>query len=77
LFLKVKLIAVDNEETKVTVYGEGEFKLNVSEKLIVTSYGEASIEYAGKAKVDRRIIIGDTEITRLDNISVDESTDSL
>jgi len=74
---EVDALAVDNEETKVTVYGEGEFKLNVSEKLIVTSYGEASIEYSGKAKVDRRIIIGDTEITRLDNISVDESTDSL
>lgn len=71
---EVQALSIDNEETKVTVYGEGEFQLNVSEKLIVTSYGEASIEYAGKAKVQKRIIIGETEISKLKDITESSST---
>jgi len=39
-----KVIASDviSEETKITVYGNGTFKVNVSDKIKVTSYGEAN-----------------------------------
>lgn len=66
---EVNTLGVENEDTKVTVYGEGEFQLTVSDNLIVTSYGEATIEYAGEARLQKRIIIGETEITRIERIS--------
>jgi len=59
---EVIALGIQNEETKVTVYGEGEFQLNVSKKLKVTSYGEATIEYAGGAELLKGIVIGETEI---------------
>lgn len=48
-----KIIASDviSKETKITAYGDGIFQLNASERIKVTSYGEATILYTGNAQL--------------------------
>jgi len=57
--------AVSNE-TKITAYGDGTFQLNASEKLKVTSYGEANISYKGDATLKKGIVIGESTIRKVD-----------
>ena len=62
---KLNAINVDNKETKLTAYGEGTFQLNVSDKLKVTSYGEAVVTYKGNAKLSRGLSFGDATVRKL------------
>ena len=61
---KINVLNVANKETNLTAYGDGVFQLNVSEKLKITSYGEATISYSGNAQVQKGLIIGETIITK-------------
>jgi hypothetical protein len=51
-------------ETKITAYGDGFFKLNVSKKIKVTSYGEATVLYKGNAQLKKGIVIGESTIRK-------------
>ncbi|GEQ86262.1 hypothetical protein ULMS_17700 [Patiriisocius marinistellae] len=62
---KVNTQDVLSKETKLTAYGDGVFQLNVSEKLKVTSYGEATIVYSGSPTLNKGIVIGETKITKV------------
>jgi len=63
---KVNTIEVDNKSTKVTAYGEPSFQFNVSEKLKIISYGEATVAYKGDAILDKGLSIGEVEIVKID-----------
>lgn len=56
---------IENQTTKLTAYGESIYKLNVSERLKVTAYGEAEIYYKGNPDVDKGLVIGEATIDRL------------
>lgn len=56
---------VESSEAKITAYGDGTFQFNVSERLKVTSYGEASILYKGNPEIKKGIVIGDANISRM------------
>ena len=62
---KVNALNVESNETTLTAYGDGTFQFNVSEKLKITSYGEAVINYSGSAQVQKGLIIGNTKITNV------------
>jgi len=62
---KINASNVVNAETKLTAYGDGSFQLNVSEKLKITSYGEATISYSGSPNLNKGIVIGETKITKV------------
>ena len=62
---KVNTLNVENKETILTAYGDGVFQFNVSDKLKVTSYGEAKINYSGNPELQKGLIIGKTKITSL------------
>ncbi len=62
---EVNASAIRNESTKITAYGESNFRVNVSNKLKVTCYGETTINYAGDAEVDKGIVIGEAEIRKI------------
>lgn len=53
---------VNCKEAKITAYGDGTYQLKASEKVKVSSYGEAKITYKGNAKLKKGIIIGESEI---------------
>ena len=62
---EVNAYEVANKSTKITAYGESNFRLNVSDRLKVTCYGETSVNYAGSPEVERGIVIGEAEIRKI------------
>lgn len=62
-----KVMAADivSKETKITAFGDGSFQLNASEKIKVTSYGEATILYKGDAQLKKGIVIGESKIKKV------------
>lgn len=62
---EVNTIGMDNDETKITAYGESNFRVKVSERLKVTCYGETTINYEGDPDVDNGIIIGEAKVRKI------------
>jgi hypothetical protein len=62
---KVMAADVVSKETKITVYGNGTFQLNASEKIKVSSYGEATVLYKGNATLKKGIVIGESTIKKV------------
>jgi hypothetical protein len=52
-------------ETKITAYGEGIYRIAVDERLKVTAFGEATVEYIGSPDIDKGIIIGEATIRKI------------
>ena len=61
----INTLGLENQETKVVSFGEADFKLNVVDRLKVTSYGEADIVYQGNPTVKKGIVIGETTIKKM------------
>lgn len=62
----VNAMNITNQVTKVTSYGDAEFKLNVTDRLKVTSYGEPRVSYKGSPEIDRGISFGEARISSVD-----------
>ena len=52
--------------TKATTYGTSKIKLNTDDQLRVNAFGESQISYTGSAHVDKGIVIGENQISRID-----------
>ena len=63
---EVNTTEMDNKFTKITAYGESNFRVKVSDHLKVTCYGESTINYMGEAAVDKGIVIGEAEIRKIE-----------
>lgn len=62
---EIDVLDITNATTKITAYGDGDYSCNVSERLKVTAFGEATIGYTGNPKVSKGLVIGETRIKRL------------
>lgn len=62
---EVNTIGMENGETKITAYGESNFRVKVSDRLKVTCYGETTINYEGSPDVDNGIIIGEAKVRKI------------
>ncbi len=62
----IDLLTIDNKTTKLKAYGEAEFKIQSSQRIKFTAYGEAKLYYKGNATIDKGLSIGDVEISRID-----------
>jgi hypothetical protein len=62
---KVMTSDVLTEETRLTAYGDGVFRFNVSDKIKVSSYGEATVLYKGDASLKKGIVIGESTIKKM------------
>ena len=58
--------AIKNNTTKITAYGESHFQINSSDAIKITAYGDAKLDYKGKAEINKGINIGDVQITKMD-----------
>lgn len=63
---KITMTEVVNTTSKLKAYGEAEFRVNVSENIKFTAYGEAELYYKGKAEVNQGLSFGDSQIRRID-----------
>jgi hypothetical protein len=62
---EVNTVRMNSAETKITAYGESNFRVNVSERLKVTCYGETNVNYSGNPEVDMGIIIGEAKVRKI------------
>lgn len=63
---EINLVQVDNKTSKLKAYGEAEFKVNVSQHIKFTAYGEAELYYKGTAQVNQGLSFGDSQINKID-----------
>ena len=63
---QVKNFAVNSNTAKITAYGEANFQINASEAIRITSFGDARLQYKGKADINKGLNIGDVQITKVD-----------
>lgn len=63
---EINTLGVETKTAKITAYGEAEISLMVKDELKVTSYGEASVSYTGNPDIKKGVIIGDTNIKKIE-----------
>lgn len=61
----VRSTNAETKDGKITAYGDGTFQFNVSDRLKITSYGEATILYKGDPAIKKGIVIGESTISRI------------
>lgn len=62
---EVNTLDMQNTTTKITAYGESNFRVNVSDRLKVTCYGETEINYKGNPEINKGIVIGEAELRKI------------
>lgn len=63
---EINAVQINNKITRATLYGEARLKLNVSDQLKVTSFGEAKVAYKGDPQISKGISVGKVAITKID-----------
>lgn len=63
---KINTTAINGQEAWVTAYGEAEFRVNVSDRIKITAFGEARLRYMGNPAIVKGIHIGEVDMKRLD-----------
>lgn len=62
---EINLVEVDNKTSRLKAFGEAEFRINASERIKFTAYGEAELHYKGAAEVNKGLSIGASKIERI------------
>lgn len=62
---KVNSTAIGGRAAKLTAFGEAEFMVNVSDRIKVTSFGEAKLRYRGDPVIVKGIHIGGVDMQRI------------
>ena len=62
---EVNAVELLSSETKIAAYGNNHIVVNVSDKLKVSAFGEARIQYKGDAKVNSGLKIGETVVQKI------------
>jgi hypothetical protein len=63
---KINALAINGRLSRVTAYGEADFKLNVSDRIKITSFGEAKVHYKGNPEIVKGINFGDVSLVKMD-----------
>ena len=62
---KVNALAINNNITKATLYGESQLRLNAADLIKITSFGDSKIGYKGDPEIKHALHIGKTKIYRI------------
>ena len=63
----INTTGVKGQTAKVTAFGEAEFRMNVSDWIRITSFGEAKLRYLGNPEISKGINFGGVDIRKLDS----------
>ncbi len=62
----INSIDITGSTGKITAYGEADFRLNVSDEIKITAFGEAKLNYKGNPVINKGIHIGEMQINKID-----------
>jgi hypothetical protein len=63
---KIDATAITGQEARVTAFGEAEFRVNVSDLIKITAFGDAKICYRGNPEIVKGIHLGGVDVQKLD-----------
>jgi hypothetical protein len=63
---KINTTAITGQKAWVTAFGETEFRVNVSDRIKITAFGEARLRYMGNPAIVKGIHIGEMDLQKLD-----------
>jgi hypothetical protein len=63
---KINTTAITGQKAKVTTFGDAEFRVNVSDLIKITSFGDAKICYRGNPEIVKGIHFGGVDVQKLD-----------
>lgn len=63
---KINSLAGSGSTSHITAYGEADFKINVSDKINITAFGEAKLHYTGNPRIVRGLHIGELTVDKID-----------
>ena len=63
---KVNSLCINGNSSQITAYGEPGFKLNVTDAIKITFYGDANLNYRGNPSITKGINIGNAHIGKID-----------
>ena len=62
----INATAIAGQTAKLTAFGEAEFRINVSDWIRITSFGEAKLRYMGNPEILKGLHFGGVDVQRLD-----------
>ena len=62
---KINSLAISGNNGKITAYGEADFKMNVSDEIRITAFGEANLHYTGNPVINKGLHIGEMHIEKM------------
>ena len=63
---KINSLAIEGSTSHVTAFGTADFKLNVSNRIKITAYGDAELHYKGNPEINKGLHFGDMVIDKMD-----------
>ena len=63
---KINSLNITGNTTKITAYGEADFRVNVSDEIKITAFGESTLAYKGNPKINKGLHIGEMKIDKID-----------
>ncbi|RFM28719.1 GIN domain-containing protein [Deminuibacter soli] len=63
---KINTTTITGQEARITAYGEAELKVNVSDRIKITSFGEAKLRYMGNPVISKGIHFGGVDLQKIE-----------
>lgn len=63
---QINTLAIDGRSARITAYGEADLKLNVSDRLKITAFGEAKVHYKGDPEIVKGLNFGEVSLVKMD-----------
>ena len=62
---RINSLAITGNTSHITAYGDADVKINVSDRIKITSFGDARLHYKGDPEVVKGLHIGDLLVDRM------------
>ncbi|MFK7834197.1 MAG: head GIN domain-containing protein [Winogradskyella sp.] len=63
---EINMVEVKSKTSNLKAFGEAKFRINASDSIKFTAFGEAELYYKGAAEIDRGLSIGDSKVSRIE-----------
>ena len=63
---RINSLAITGNTSNITAYGDADVKINVSDRIKITAFGDAQVHYKGDPEVVKGLHIGDILVARID-----------
>ena len=63
---RINSIAITGSTSHITAYGEADLRINVSDRIKITAFGDAQVHYKGDPEIVKSLHIGDILVDRVD-----------